>query len=195
MSCQGLCLGTWVSQVLTGEPSLIFDLAGWSQPHACIWGSLDHFYSTSLHPLHVQHSLNWLGNMNRDTVSKLAFKHGLGRASCAALRPVHYGLCTPKGPCDSLRKLSHEQGWPAQSQHPTEDVLPAQSWGSVYYFCGDELQYCKCNLRWNLAGWAKACFLWNFVLGAALGWQKLIIQVGLDGLLAGATIPPIAPDL
>ena len=67
---------------------------------------------------------------------------------------------------------------------------PAQSWGSVYYFCGDELQYCKCNLRWNLAGWAKACFLWNFVLGAALGWQKLIIQVGLDGLLAGATIPP-----
>ena len=60
-----------------------------------------------------------------------------------------------------------------------------QSWGSVYYFCGDELQYCTCSLRWNAAGWAKACFLSNFVLAAALGWQKLVIQVGLDGLLAG----------
>ena len=56
VSCQGPCLGTWVSQVLTGEPSLMFDLAGSSLPASCV--HLDHFYSTSLHPSHVQHSLN-----------------------------------------------------------------------------------------------------------------------------------------
>jgi hypothetical protein len=58
-------------------------------------------------------------------------------------------------------------------------------WGDVYFFCGNQLEYCTCNFRWNLAGWMKATVLWNFVLTAALGAQRLAIQVGLDGLLPG----------
>ncbi len=34
----------------------------------------------------------------------------------------------------------------------------------------------------------KAIVLWNFVLTAALGIQRLAIQVGLDGLLPGRTL-------
>ena len=61
-----------------------------------------------------------------------------------------------------------------------------QSWGSVYYFCGERNEYCTCSMRWNAAGWAKAAIIWCFILTAALGVQKLAIQAGLDGLLAGA---------
>jgi hypothetical protein len=57
--------------------------------------------------------------------------------------------------------------------------------GDVYFFCGPQMQYCTCGFRWNVAGWAKAFILWNFVLSAALGVQRLIIQLGLCGLLPG----------
>lgn len=57
--------------------------------------------------------------------------------------------------------------------------------GDVYFFCGPQMQYCTCGFRWNLAGWSKAFILWNFVLSAALGVQRLIIQLGLCGLLPG----------
>lgn len=60
-----------------------------------------------------------------------------------------------------------------------------ESWGDVYFFCGRRLQYCTCNFRWNGLGWAKATVLWNFILTAALGAQRLLIQVGLNGLLPG----------
>lgn len=63
-----------------------------------------------------------------------------------------------------------------------------QDWGDVYYFCGDDLRYCTCNFRWNALGWMKAVILWNFVLSAALGIQRLAIQVGLKGLLPGEPI-------
>lgn len=57
--------------------------------------------------------------------------------------------------------------------------------GDVYFFCGPKMQYCTCNFRWNIAGWYKAFVLWNFVLSTALGVQRLIIQLGLCGLLPG----------
>jgi hypothetical protein len=57
--------------------------------------------------------------------------------------------------------------------------------GDVYFFCGAKMQYCTCNFRWNMAGWYKAAVLWSFVLSAALGVQRLIIQLGLKGLLPG----------
>ncbi len=60
-----------------------------------------------------------------------------------------------------------------------------EGWGDVYFFCGRRLQYCSCNFRWNAYGWAKATVLWNFVLTAALGAQRLATQVGLNGLLPG----------
>ena len=61
----------------------------------------------------------------------------------------------------------------------------SQDWGDVYYFCGKSLQYCTCNFRWNALGWLKAGILWNFILSAALGLQRLAIQIGLTGLLPG----------
>ena len=65
-----------------------------------------------------------------------------------------------------------------------------QSWGDVYFFCGPEMQYCTCDLEWNLDGWLKALVLWNFVLASVLAVQKLIIAVGLNGLLPGChTLP------
>lgn len=57
--------------------------------------------------------------------------------------------------------------------------------GDVYFFCGPQMQYCTCGFRWNFAGWYKAIVLWNFVLSAAVGVQRLIIQLGLCGLLPG----------
>eukprot|EP00882_Tetradesmus_deserticola_P018852 GHRQ01020249.1.p1 GENE.GHRQ01020249.1~~GHRQ01020249.1.p1 ORF type:complete len:249 (+),score=89.12 GHRQ01020249.1:30-776(+) len=63
-----------------------------------------------------------------------------------------------------------------------------RSWGDVYFFCGPQMQYCTCGFRWNLAGWSKAFILWNFVLSAALGVQRLIIQLGLCGLLPGEEV-------
>lgn len=60
-----------------------------------------------------------------------------------------------------------------------------QGWGDVYYFCGNNLQYCTCDFRWNYNGWTKAVVLWSVILSAALGIQKLIIQLFLDGLLPG----------
>ena len=56
---------------------------------------------------------------------------------------------------------------------------------TVYYFCGSRLQFCTCDFHWNVQGWCKALVLWNFVLTAALGVQRLAILIGLDGLLPG----------
>lgn len=67
-----------------------------------------------------------------------------------------------------------------------EAPLVAQDWGDVYYFCGERFQYCTCDFRWNLQGWGKAAVLWSFILSSVLGLHKLIIQLGLDGLLPGA---------
>jgi len=55
-------------------------------------------------------------------------------------------------------------------------------WSSVYYFCGDSMQYCTLHYNWNLKGWRKASSLWNFSLSTALGVQRLIIELGLGGL-------------
>jgi hypothetical protein len=54
------------------------------------------------------------------------------------------------------------------------------------------MEFCTCNFRWNSYGWAKAVILWNFVLSAALGVQRLTLQVGLLGLLPGAGARPPA---
>jgi hypothetical protein len=51
------------------------------------------------------------------------------------------------------------------------------------------MEFCTCSFRWNSYGWAKAIILWNFVLSAALGVQRLALQVGLGGLLPGAGCP------
>lgn len=70
-----------------------------------------------------------------------------------------------------------------------------QGWGDVYYFCGSHLQHCNCNFRWNGSGWCKALVLWNLVLSSALGVQKLIAQLGLNGLLPGELrtfLPPLS---
>ena len=64
--------------------------------------------------------------------------------------------------------------------------LLLQGWGDVYFFCGLQMEYCTCNFKWNLQGYAKGLSLFNFVLSAALVLQKLIIHVGLGGLLPGA---------
>lgn len=66
----------------------------------------------------------------------------------------------------------------------------SQSWGDVYYFCGEDMRFCTCEFKWNLAGWGKALTLWNFILSSALGLQKLAIRVGMDGLLPGAGVCP-----
>lgn len=63
-----------------------------------------------------------------------------------------------------------------------------QGWGDVYYFCGEKLEYCTCDMRWNLQGWSKAFILWNFILSAAVAAQKLCIHAGLKGLLPGKAI-------
>ncbi|CAL8462140.1 g1671 [Coccomyxa elongata] len=63
-----------------------------------------------------------------------------------------------------------------------------QSWGDVYYFCGEDMRFCTCEFKWNLAGWGKALTLWNFILSSALGLQKLAIRVGMDGLLPGEEV-------
>lgn len=68
-------------------------------------------------------------------------------------------------------------------------VVPcAQGWADVYWFCGRELQFCNCNFRWNVYGWIKAATLWSFVLSSALGVQRVVIQLGLDGLLPGEEV-------
>ena len=59
------------------------------------------------------------------------------------------------------------------------------SWSDVYFFCGPNLEFCSCNLDWNTEGWMKAIVLWNFVLSSTLALQKLLIEVGLQGLLPG----------
>lgn len=61
-----------------------------------------------------------------------------------------------------------------------------RGWGDVYFFCGRSLQYCTCHFRWNVLGWLKATVIWNFVLTAALGSQRFLLQIGLNGLLPGA---------
>eukprot|EP00884_Botryococcus_braunii_P017767 jgi/Botrbrau1/4674/Bobra.33_2s0038.2 len=63
-----------------------------------------------------------------------------------------------------------------------------KGWGDIYYFCGTDMQYCEPSFSWNLRGWGKAAVMWSFVLSAALGLQKLAIQVCLDGLLPGEEV-------
>jgi len=60
-----------------------------------------------------------------------------------------------------------------------------QGWGDVYFFCGRDMRHCSCDFRWNARGWRKAAALWSFVLSAALGAQRLLVQLGLDGFLPG----------
>lgn len=55
----------------------------------------------------------------------------------------------------------------------------------MYFFCGRELQYCTCDLRWNAAGWRKAAVLASFALSSALGAQRCLARAGLGGALAG----------
>jgi hypothetical protein len=57
--------------------------------------------------------------------------------------------------------------------------------GDVYYFCGSRMQYCTCTYRWNFSGWNKAITLWAYVLTTALGVQRLLVQLVLQGLLPG----------
>jgi len=64
-------------------------------------------------------------------------------------------------------------------------LLLVQSWGDVYYFCGEDFRFCNCEFKWNIHGWGKALTLWNFVLSSALGLQKLAITIGMNGLLPG----------
>lgn len=61
-------------------------------------------------------------------------------------------------------------------------------WGDVYYFCGRRQTYCTCGYRWNLAGWGKAIALWSYVLTTAMGVQRLLIQLVLQGLLPGEEV-------
>ncbi|KAK9818153.1 hypothetical protein WJX72_007878 [[Myrmecia] bisecta] len=63
-----------------------------------------------------------------------------------------------------------------------------KGWADVYYFCGGELELCDCDFSWKAGAWVKAAVLWNFVLSAALGLQKLIVEVGMEGLLAGEEV-------
>lgn len=64
--------------------------------------------------------------------------------------------------------------------------------GDVYYFCGSRMQYCTCTYHWNLSGWNKAIVLWSFVLTTALGVQRLLVQLVLQGLLPGKHLSPPA---
>lgn len=68
--------------------------------------------------------------------------------------------------------------------------LSFTGWSSVYYFCGPSMEYCNANYSWNLKGWRKATALWNFGLSSALGVQRLLIEVGLGGLLPGEEAIP-----
>lgn len=68
---------------------------------------------------------------------------------------------------------------------PTYQWLLCLCAGDVYFFCGSRMQYCSCSFRWNLAGWNKALVLWSFVLTTALGVQRLMVQLVLQGLLPG----------
>lgn len=75
---------------------------------------------------------------------------------------------------------------PCKKHHELyKSLVTLQGWGDVYFFCGAKMQYCTCRFQWNLAGWHKAAVLWSFVLSAALGAQRLAIQLGLNGLLPG----------
>ena len=70
-----------------------------------------------------------------------------------------------------------------------------QDWGDVYYFCGSDYYYCRCDFTWNAEGWAKAFILWSFVVTASLGLQKLVIHSGLHGLLPGKQLPVLKVSL
>jgi hypothetical protein len=60
-----------------------------------------------------------------------------------------------------------------------------RGWSSVYYFCGEAMEFCTAGYRWNLRGWRKAAALWNFTLSTALALQRLAVEGGLGGLLPG----------
>lgn len=65
-----------------------------------------------------------------------------------------------------------------------------QGWSDVYYFCGDHLQYCTCDFRWNGHGYMRAAILASFVLSTATALQKVIIHYAFDGLLPGESPTP-----
>ena len=65
-----------------------------------------------------------------------------------------------------------------------------QGWGDVYFFCGSDYRYCRCDFTWNFDGWVKALVIWSFVVTACLGMQKLVIHIGLNGLLPGELVQP-----
>lgn len=63
-----------------------------------------------------------------------------------------------------------------------------RGWSDIYYFCSSankSVDYCTCDLSWNWNGYRKFAIIWNFVLTAALGVQKLVVTFLLDGLLPG----------
>lgn len=60
-----------------------------------------------------------------------------------------------------------------------------RGWSSVYYFCGETMEFCTAGYRWNLRGWRKAAAVWNFTLSTALALQRLAVEGGLGGLLPG----------
>eukprot|EP00208_Stichococcus_sp_RCC1054_P004120 CAMPEP_0206134734 /NCGR_PEP_ID=MMETSP1473-20131121/179_1 /ASSEMBLY_ACC=CAM_ASM_001109 /TAXON_ID=1461547 /ORGANISM="Stichococcus sp, Strain RCC1054" /LENGTH=952 /DNA_ID=CAMNT_0053526355 /DNA_START=491 /DNA_END=3349 /DNA_ORIENTATION=+ len=65
------------------------------------------------------------------------------------------------------------------------------SWADVYYFCSSsaaESPFCTCDMKWTWMGYLKLSILWNFVLSAALGVQKLVVTFLLDGLLQGEEV-------
>ncbi|KAA6427331.1 MAG: hypothetical protein FRX49_01996 [Trebouxia sp. A1-2] len=65
---------------------------------------------------------------------------------------------------------------------------PFEGWGDVYFFCGSDYRYCRCDFTWNFDGWVKALVIWSFVVTACLGLQKLVIHAGLNGLLPGEEV-------
>ncbi|RMZ56490.1 hypothetical protein APUTEX25_001337, partial [Auxenochlorella protothecoides] len=62
------------------------------------------------------------------------------------------------------------------------------SWADVFYFCGEDMRYCTSDYRWNVRGWRKAVALWNFMLAGAMGLQRLVIVLGLNGLHPGEDV-------
>lgn len=122
---------------------------------------------------------------------------GLGFSGFPVKRAVQMAaVCTVQCTA-SCRRRAHCASSGASMASPNRAPLtasrrrpaPPQGWGDVYFFCGRDLQHCNCDFQWNARGWRKAAVLWNFVLSAALGAQRLLVQVGLDGFLPGGWWP------
>jgi hypothetical protein len=107
-----------------------------------------------------------------------ALRHCL--ASAHAQRLALWHLCLHSAPPPPQMQASNVCLAPSR--------LLLQSWGDVYFFCGRQYEYCSPAFRWNRKGWAKALVLWNLALSSALAVQKLIIVLGLGGLLPGEEV-------